>query len=211
MRSTDQEDTMIDFHLPPYTEPTTAVAEIDHAAWDDARRRYFDRFLRPTLTAVFDQHLWMSSAAICVAQYWDDEADDAVHAEVIFSRFDTPDVAGALSEGWDPNLPEGDGQRVVDGHWDLLMRRADGSRRWGWDGGGDDWAWDNNGCAISLFASYCNADGDQCAPAVDSFATWAVVRRAPDGLALHVVGDRVRPWLDGVRPSWECEPGGETW
>jgi hypothetical protein len=174
--------------------------DIDHTVWDAKRIEFFDQRCRSVLNDVFAENPWITSAALCVAQYWDDEAADAVHARVVFSRHDTPDLqAGLSASDRDPVNLEGDFD-----HWDLLMVKPGPEAVDRWSRlRFDEWIWDSNGEAISHFACFCLEGATQCHHPVEVYRPWAVIRRdRTGGLELDVVGAMVRPWLDGVNPEW---------
>lgn len=49
----------------------------------------------PVIRRAFAAHPALHSATLLVAQYWNDEANDAVHCDLVFSELDTPDTAAA--------------------------------------------------------------------------------------------------------------------
>lgn len=142
---------------------------------------------------VFDKHPELRSALMLVSQYWNDEADDAVHCDFIFSKLATPNLKAAdkawVEEEDTVNLPEGLS------HMDLA-----------WTVEGYDW--DDNGESIPLFAAFTKEDCDQEMSVMEAGAPYAVFRRSSLGVETEVVGEMRRPWLDGVTPSWEQEDAG---
>jgi len=153
----------------------------------------------------FAQYPSISSATLLVAQFWSDEAHDAVHGNIVFSKEIDPDINAwmafmkkdatqnsndfwfynCLAEGLGSlDLPQMDVQ-IFDAEILDEMSYIDG--------------WDRNGEAISLFAAYCEEGADQ----------WlfphfhrpiAIFRRDQD---VEVYGDLIRPWLYGVMPEME--------
>jgi hypothetical protein len=167
----------------------TTTNEPVPGTWEQKRRAYVTEEVAPRVAVVFDEHPELRSVAMLVAQYWNDEADDAVHASFVFSVLDEPDL-DAWAEAHDDdsvNAPGIDTWRL----WELLHLGA--SRL----------PWDSNGAAIPLFASVCPEGGSQDADPLSSYATYAVLRRVPGGVDVEFVGEALRPWLDGVAPSWE--------
>lgn len=64
----------------------------------------------PTVASVFAKYPTLRSATMLVAQYWSDEAEDAVHYALVYSVLDTPDLdaARAAEHDADPvNHPPG--------------------------------------------------------------------------------------------------------
>lgn len=51
--------------------------------------------LLPALRALFARLPALRSATAVVAQFWNDEADDAVHCTIVVSELDAPDLAAA--------------------------------------------------------------------------------------------------------------------
>src|SRR5262249_10659708 len=51
-----------------------------------ARRQYIREHLLPVVSRHFQTYETLQSAMLCVAQYWADEADDAVHSALIVSE-----------------------------------------------------------------------------------------------------------------------------
>lgn len=51
----------------------------------------------PVIERAFNTHPTLRSATLLVAQYWCDEANDAVHCDLVFSELDTPDTAAAYA------------------------------------------------------------------------------------------------------------------
>lgn len=162
-----------------------------HQSQDRARLEYLNATVLPELGELFTRHPWMRSAGMLVAQYWDDEADDAVHCTFVFSQFDRPDLDGYF-DSWqneqDPNFPGGSSEYLWRETWRVRGR------------------WDANGQAISLFAAFCPEGGSQDASDRENCRPYALFRPTADGgVSVQVVGTMLRPWLDGVRPSWDDE------
>ena len=74
-----------------------------------ARRQYLREHLLPVVSQHFERYPRLQSAMLCVAQYWADEADDAVHATLIVSELFEPTLKGVGESddenSVDPNLP----------------------------------------------------------------------------------------------------------
>jgi hypothetical protein len=127
---------------------------------------------------------------LCVAQYWDDEADDAVHGTIIVSELFEP-VLDGVSYGYeesdtDVNLPT---TRIKPEHG-----KGSSSRVSLWE---TDVVWDENNGAIPLWAAFAPEGGNQnaelsenCAPAVMFFRHGG-----------YEFLPMCRPHLDGVRPE----------
>src|SRR5438270_10356812 len=109
-------------------------------------------YLLPVVAEYFERYRRLQSAMLCVAQYWADEADDAVHGTLIVSELFEPTLKGVdweLDEaGVDPNLPTTHiptsyGTRSSSAIWDA---RA---------------SWDDDSGAIPLWAAFAPEEGSQ--------------------------------------------------
>jgi hypothetical protein len=173
----------------------------DTPNWDVERNDYYNKTLRDHINQTFADHPWIASVAICVAQYWDDEAQDAVHVKVVFSQLDTPDIEHGLANFFTGTSWDDSGRDTINlpaayelGHYHLL-HRPDGRYR--------GLRWEANGDAIALFASYCKEGAHQDMDRDKAYSVWAVVRRSENGTTEpEVVGVHCRPWLDGVETDW---------
>lgn len=160
------------------------------------RVRYVETALIPGLMRVFQKHDTLRSALLCVAQYWNDEADDAVHAQIIFSELDEPDFAGAIgpfdyfSNGEappDPNVPNtrivreyGNGGSTLD-PYEMQVN------------------WDDNFGAIPLWAAFAPENGSQSYDQFQDVYAPAVLIRRDGTFEFH---DMLRPWLDGIAAGY---------
>lgn len=61
----------------------------------DLREQMIREQVMPTIMRAFDSFPALQSATLLVAQFWCDEAIDAVHCDLIFSELNTPDVGAA--------------------------------------------------------------------------------------------------------------------
>jgi len=151
------------------------------------RARFIEEHAIPFVADAFRPDPALRSALMLVAQYWCDEANDAVHYHMIFSRLERPDVAAGLASLDDDepdriNLAGGAQYKVTDG----------------WMKG-----WDDNGGAIPLFAAFCREGCDQEMAASEAYLPCVMFRRQPDGTTrAEIIGEMIRPWLDGVEPEW---------
>lgn len=131
------------------------------------------------IRTTFRKHKPLRSVGLLVAQYWDDEAEDAVHGRFICSELETPDIDAALGRGDVHsrerdfvNLPSFDKKRTppyVTAPWDPVA-------------------------AVPAFAAYCTEGGDQSSPARDNYSLVAVYSR---GGGTKIVAPKRRPHLDG--------------
>ncbi|MFY1825843.1 hypothetical protein ACN47A_08010 [Myxococcus fulvus] len=152
------------------------------------REQVLKEHIEPQVRDLFARFPALRSATFLVAQYWDDEARDAVHRELTYSELETPDLAAASrAEDDDPiNHPTTTWRAVFDAQW--KMNRP---------------AWHDNGDAIPLFAAFTREGCHQDMDPLEAYAPYAIFRRTGDGVSVEHVGVMLRPWLDGVRPEWE--------
>lgn len=149
-------------------------------------------WILPGLEKRFEKYAALRSAALLVAQYWCDEADDAVHKRLFFSVLETPDYKTALECGYgehDPvNLPDlpPDSEILFD-------------KDCGWI------SWDDNGMAIPAFAAFCREESHQELNTEEAYSLFAIFRKTSEGFDIEYCGEMVRPWLDGVRPEFFLE------
>jgi uncharacterized protein (TIGR02996 family) len=155
-----------------------------------ARRQYVRRHLLPIVARYFQTYPRLQSAMLCVAQYWADEANDAVHGALIVSELFEPTLEGL---GWgagkpDPNVPN------------THITRKDGetgSRISLWEVGA---RWDDNQGAIPLWAAYAPEEGSQEYESLQEAYAPAVMFCRHGGYEFLPM---LRPHLDGIRPEWD--------
>jgi uncharacterized protein (TIGR02996 family) len=152
------------------------------------RKETLETAFIPYVEATFAAHPKLSSAMLTVAQYWADEADDAVHATVVFSTRETP--------LW-PHPCEWNRDEDERAKKDDLCSSC---------GNFDYMPFDDNGEAIVAFGSCCREDGSQETSMEENYLPYAVARRVPGSpnVDLEIVGGPVRAWLDDPdleRPS----------
>lgn len=158
-----------------------------------ARRQSLREHLLPVVSKHFKMYKQLQSAMLCVAQYWADEADDAVHGMLIVSELFEPTLNGV---GWgddksyvDPNLPNtrikpkyGEGSSSAVSLWETQ--------------------WDDNNGAIPLWAAFAPEAGHQEYEYFSEVYSPAVMFYRHGGYDILPMG---RPHLDGVRPEWGWE------
>lgn len=160
-----------------------------------ARRQYLREQLLPVVSQHFQSYERLQSAMLCVAQYWADEADDAVHGTLIVSELFEPTLERV---GWsyeashvDPNMPNtqikskyGTGSTSAVGLW------------------GTGAEWDDNSRAIPLWAAFAPEAGHQEYSYLKEVYLPAVMFYRHGGCEILPMS---RPHLDGVRPEWGWE------
>ena len=176
-----------------------------------ARQRLINEYIVPRFNEARKEYPAVRSMLLLVAQYWDDEANDAVHAKLAYSERNTPDIEAYLEAEkkhcWDDEEEwqgEGDPPAVLADVINLPTLPAEVHEKffWGWyypPG------WPDNSDAIPAFAAFCREGAHQEMPAREAYSPYAVLRLDPSGsLVIEVIGTMHRDWLDGVKPEWEC-------
>jgi uncharacterized protein (TIGR02996 family) len=156
-----------------------------------ARREYIRKDLLPLASKHFQTYKRLQSAMLIVAQYWADEADDAVHGHLVVSELLEPTLEGVTysdEAGRDPNVPNTriQGEYGESGSAVGLWRTA----------------WDDNGRAIPLWAAYAPEEGHQEYEYFKEVYAPAVMFYRHGGYEFLPV---CRPHLDGIRPEYEEE------
>ena len=169
---------------------------------ESGRRESMDEMIVPIVQREFVARPSLHSAAVMVAQYWNDNADDEVHVSIVWSRFETPRFGQ-----WNAGDEFGGEERSSVAHSDADVTDGgyvDFELAYGYldEPGGRDpliKRFEPFGAHISLLAAYCPEAADQDGERVDNYAQYAVVRRSSDSeLDVEIVGEQPRPWLDGV-------------
>ncbi len=148
------------------------------------RLRWVRDEFEPWLRRYFAASPARQSLLLAVAQFWSDEADDAVHETMLVSNKPIPDWPGRDpyrdEEGDPPRLPDDDEFISV---WRL--RESLGHLDW-----------DDNSGAIRPFQALCGELGSQEMPPADQDYPIILAQRDGDGVKVTLVGEVVRPWLD---------------
>jgi uncharacterized protein (TIGR02996 family) len=152
------------------------------------RRQYVRAHLLPVVSRFFKNYELLQSAALCVAQYWCDEASDAVHGHLVVSELLEPTLSGAGdNSSHDANLPNT--------HIPDRYTKKSSSHVSFYENGV---AWDDNSGAIPIWAGFAPEGGEEFgggyAPAV-MFYRHGGYEFLP----------MTRPHLDGVQPEWGWE------
>ena len=168
---------------------------------EDLREEMIWGIVIPYLKAVFKEYDEFNSAAFMVAQYWDDEASDAVHCDFVFSVQDRPDISASIEYHKalnDDNYDTlGDEINHPDYSEDNMFEISQTSI-------GIVYKWDDNRMAIPAFAAFTKEGADQCSDLHDNYSPYAFFFKKDSGeLDYEVVGKMHRPWLDGVCPEYD--------
>jgi uncharacterized protein (TIGR02996 family) len=157
-----------------------------------ARRVMIRERLLPVVMRLFASHPTLQSAVLCVAQYWADEANDAVHPMLIVSEHLTPIIQGIHDyDTWvrDPNIPNTKLKQQYSENTSVIELYNSG------------FGWDDNNRAIPLWSAYAPEGGSQEADDLDAYAPAVMFYRHGGYEFLP----QQRPHLDGIQSEW----GGE--
>jgi hypothetical protein len=157
----------------------------------ELRKKIIRDEIERQVKAAFKKYDRLQSAMFAIAQFWADEANDAVHYELIFSILETPVFPNGIEDDYYesdlvnlPELPSSQG----------ILAFVENPY------------WDDNGEAIPAFAAFCKEDSHQEMDGLEAFTPYAVFRRKGENIEMEIVGEMLRPWLDGVKPEdWEDE------
>jgi len=159
------------------------------SAW--LREQHMREHVVPACTAMFAAHPTANAIVFAVAQYWADEANDAVHGQFVVSASRDPAWPSCCIESEEVFGSPYAGDFV------------------GYDSGLND-----NSTMITAFASCCVAESDQEAEVAAAYTPYAVIRRVPGaaggegsvGVSVEVIGQLHRPEWEDV---WVGDPGDE--
>jgi uncharacterized protein (TIGR02996 family) len=157
------------------------------------RRQYIRTQLAPHVEGYFQKYPLLQSAMLCVAQYWSDEATDAVHSRLIVSELYEPTLQNTSrrifrDEPRDPNVPN---TKIVTDNGEQ------GSDVSIWHLG-----WDDNNSSIPLWAAFTTEGAHQEYEQLSEFHSPAVIFYRQGGYRFLPMQ---RPHLDGIRPEWDNE------
>jgi len=153
--------------------------------------------VRPTVEEVFAERPAVQSILLCVAQYWADEADDAVHGHLVFSSRATPRWPHRCDDTYEGT--RGDGDLCSSCAWDST---PEGLTTWV--------SWDDNGVAIRAWQALCAEGASQEDDPNTVYSPVVLARRTGASFSLERVGALMRPWLDlpgTALPVWFQDAG----
>ena len=150
--------------------------------------------LRTLAKQYFEKNPKMRSVMLAVAQYWCDEAEDAVHERLYASERSMPLWPHRCADSvWEDDLEGVAGEACSGcGEFDAYMRN--------WDDNGED--------TIAAIAPYCHEVGSQEEPSTSNYLPYALARRVGDDVEIEVIGRVQRPRVDFVDDDFSPDP---TW
>lgn len=162
---------------------------------DVARIDYLRRYLIPASRRYFDKYPLLQSAMLCVAQYWADEADDAVHGYLVLSELLEPTLNNVFfdgeSEHRDPNIPNSE---IISQYSETPCSAVSL-----WEARA---MWDDNSGAIPLWSAYAAEEGSQEYDRLEGTYSPAVYFYR---YGAYEFLPMPRPHLSGIRPQWGFE------
>lgn len=163
---------------------------------ESIRDKIIKEIVIPTIKDTFDKYNKLKSSTLMLSQFWCDEADDAVHADLIFSQLEEPDLISAekfeLKNKHDTvNLPSYTKENKYGGYY----CNFDINKNNNWN------KWDDNGEAITAFACFCKEYCHQEMVLFEAYTPYAVFKKKGNELEMKIIGEKFRPWLEGVIPE----------
>ena len=159
------------------------------------RQKIINRYVIPTVKRAFTAYSRINSCIFAVAQYWDDNAHDEVHDFFLYSILDTPDWSAFAEAEYDEdkvNLP-GFKRRYILSPGNIWKNTEYRYCSDFWNGLRED--------EIAAFAAFCKEGSHQCMANAEAYVAYAILRRRGQEIEVEIVGQMLRPWLDGVRPE----------
>ncbi len=158
------------------------------------RQAAMERF-RDVATKIFTQFPAARSVMVGFAQYWADEADDAVHSHLIASDRETPlwpHSCDSEENSWDEDFP-----RVAGEYCSTCAEKFPYLPG------------DANGDSIAGFETFCTEGGSQEAMPADNYTPYAIAHRRDGFVELEYVGSRLR--TDHVPMIGDGHPDRAPW
>jgi hypothetical protein len=157
------------------------------------RAAWLERFATHA-EAVFAQQPQRRSMLLVIAQYWNDNANDEVHARCVVSERDQP--------VWPHECGDVDD--------DYNTEPAFATEACGYCGAGDEvdlefyGSWDDE--TVQAFAPLCREGSNQSQDLSEAYVPYAVARRCDDGVAIEIVGGYQREPLRVLGDAAVDEP-----
>ncbi len=182
-----------------------------------------ERLVVPMAKSRFGQLPALRSAMLVVAQYWNDEASDAVHAVLVYSPRQVPSWPHICPDDYDEHFDRAAPDAIdssAAGHGPGRVIDRDYCDYCGPDE--DDWLpWDDNGSAIAAFEGYCKEACHQGMELSEAYIPYAIIRRLDSpgseqsetgqgdiAVSVDIVGRPIRPHLDLPEPKKRLQPIG---
>lgn len=182
------------------------LEELSDTEIAELRDGYLRQIIEPVVRWAFEKFPHIQSCTLRVAQYWDDEANDAVHADLVFSELETPHLR--KQEDDDEGVSNFDVTPILKkeapwGSWKFINLD---SGKYHWEPGEPrhQHTWSENWLAIPLFAAWCKEGATQETEREEAYSPYCTYRKTKDGVSREI-HPMLREWLNGVTPEWEDE------
>lgn len=151
--------------------------------WAETRTEVLQRFEQHA-AALLEQQPSRRSVMLVVAQYWNDGADDEVHAELIGSTRETPVWPHECGHDYDDDGNQTSTRPVVG---DECCMCAD------WESFRFDFYGAYGSSLVVAFELFCREGATQHMDTSEAYTPYAIARRAGDRLEIEVLGVPQRP------------------
>ncbi len=165
----------------------------------ELREQYLQEKVHPVIKKLMETFPKINMVLFQVAQYWCDEAEDAVHCALVASdKFELSQAE--IAESWQDGhfieeetnedfgiacllnyLPQENIPKAIELYQTIQIPD-----------------WDENEDMIPLFAAYTNEGYFQDDDPINKYRSCAIFRRSASNIEMQVVSEQSRPWLEGV-------------
>jgi len=193
------------------------------------RDKYINDIVLPIVEKKFNRVKEFRTAILFVAQYWHDEARDAVQGAIAYSLMNTPDIEAYMKrlsqskKSWKEDKIEDEyieievqgechsfnleplfeGRTAANTLLEIYGDRISRILRGDTDNLG---GWNPNLDTIPLFAAFCKEGGNQSSDFSQNFSPLMIFKRqsaTPAIIDYDYIGEMKRPWLEGVKAQWD--------
>ena len=163
------------------------------------RQAYMDRYFAPLAAEWFAEAPQLQSIVFAVAQYWDDEAADAVQCNLYYSAVRDPQWPAVIKETVTRCMYPTALNRLLTAEQYTRIHDRLRAR------GAEITFPDHNGTMITAFAAYCVEGGNQEADDRHNYRPYAIARRGAAGAEIEVIGKMLRPeWENRFDVGWRA-------
>lgn len=184
-----------------YQLPPDEVLEGKSGA--ELRDIFMGRVFKPAMEEIMQREPRIQVLYLGFAQYWDDEANDAVHYYM--------QAGGDRNLSWEEAFDEKKNPLFADPDWEKMRKLKEAGKQF-WDDTYDltkgvvnelfGYLYYDNGEFIPAFACYTHEGGNQNNNTDGNYSPYIKAVRQEDGtITFSDVFEMQRPHLDGVRPE----------
>lgn len=158
---------------------------------EETKKQVIEEWFLPVAKLLLKEYPSTNCVVVTLAQYWNDEADDAVHVSFIPSSVPFESWDGLFSdknqfyseESQDFSLPKPDGSTEYVSFYGLSQRAI-----------GFNPYLSNDESFISIFERYCKERCSQEMHTQEAYQPYLIVSRDGDEIKIRDLGDLVRVW-----------------